>query len=76
MAIVSRGKNRGNARIIMESQAAYENMRRNGRFEDEIKWYIHLYRESRGQNNSWKAGSLRVGGKVYEAHLTIKEAGL
>ena len=70
---MSRGNNRGNAGIVHKRDAAYQNMRRSGNFVDHIRWYIDLYRASKGQNNGWKVGSFRAGGKVFEAHLTIQE---
>jgi hypothetical protein len=70
---MSRGNNRGNARIIREQRTAYENMRRSNSFSDRVKWYIGLYRASSGKNNNWKVGSFKAEGKIYEARLTVTE---
>jgi hypothetical protein len=70
---MSKGNNRGNARLILEKDAAYQNIRRNDNIFDNIRWYISLYRSCKGDKNNWKVASCRIGGKVYEAHVTIKE---
>jgi hypothetical protein len=70
---MSKGNNRGNAKIVREADAAYQNVRRGDNFLDHICWYIQLYRASNGVNDTHKIGSLRAGGKVFEAYLTVKE---
>ena len=76
---MSRGNNRGNARIVHETRAACQNVLRDIQdnhykvIDNEIRFRINLYRNSNGQNNNWKLATMRFGGKLYEAHLTVGE---
>ena len=76
---MNKRKNSGNAKIVHETKVSLQNILRDIRdkhykvIDNEIRFHINLYRESNGQNNSWKLSTMRFGGKLYEAHLTIKE---